>query len=71
MKTKLAIAVIVAAAAAWGTHATATPECAHANYRCGLKPLPPLGCKRSDAVCICERSGDYGQTRCRWVWVGC
>lgn len=30
---------------------------------CGLKPLPPLGCSNSDAVCMCDSAGN-----CHWVW---
>lgn len=33
------------------------------NLRCGLKPLPPLGCKSSDAVCMCDSDGN-----CQWVF---
>lgn len=33
------------------------------NWQCGLKPLPPLGCKNDQAVCICSQSG------CEWVWI--
>jgi len=39
---------------------------AYANMKCGLKPLPPLGCSSSDAVCQCDSNGN-----CQWVFVGC
>ena len=35
------------------------PEAA-GSLRCGLKPLPPIGC---DYICVCE----HGE--CRWVQV--
>ena len=71
MKTKLLFAAALAMAATWSTHASVPPP-ASANYKCGIKPLPPLGCKRSDAVCICERTGPYGSGEtCRWVFMGC
>jgi hypothetical protein len=38
------------------------PPRACAQMGCGLKPIPPLGCKYSDAVCRCDGSG------CEWVW---
>ncbi len=33
------------------------------NMACGLKPLPPLGCSSSSAVCLCDASG-----ACKWVF---
>lgn len=31
------------------------------NFKCGLKPLPPLGCDSDNAVCVCDRNGN-----CSW-----
>ena len=28
------------------------------NFQCGLKPLPPFGCKSEDPVCVCDRDGN-------------
>lgn len=36
---------------------------AHANIQCGIKPIAPLGCQSSDAVCVCDRNGN-----CEWEW---
>ena len=36
------------------------------NFQCGLKPLPPFGCKSEDAVCVCDRDGN-----CQWQFIGC
>ena len=33
------------------------------NMACGLKPMPPLGCSSSSAVCLCDASG-----ACKWVF---
>lgn len=33
------------------------------SFSCGVPPIPPIGCKHTDAVCICEENGN-----CRWVW---
>lgn len=30
---------------------------------CGFHGFPPMGCKDSDAVCICDANGN-----CRWEW---
>lgn len=32
-----------------------------ANFKCGLKPLPPLGCKVGR--CVCDQNGN----NCQWV----
>jgi hypothetical protein len=37
---------------------------AASSLACGLKPLPPLGCSSSGAVCVCDADGN-----CRWVFV--
>lgn len=29
-----------------------------------LEPLPPIGCDRLKAVCICHSTGD-----CHWEWI--
>jgi len=68
---KYAIAMMMIVVGQGGAHLM-QPEPVRANYKCGMKPLPPLGCKRSDAVCICERTGPYGSGEtCRWVFMGC
>jgi hypothetical protein len=36
------------------------------NLSCGLMPIPPVGCSRSNAQCVCDASG-----RCQWVFTGC
>jgi hypothetical protein len=41
---------------------TATP--AHANLACGIPPIPPIGCSRDQAICLCN---DYGN--CEWVFM--
>ena len=38
--------------------------------RCGLKPLKPLkplGCKRLELQCWCDKPGLGG--RCKWQWI--
>lgn len=35
---------------------------------CGIKPIapiPPIGCKRMAAECVCDSSGQH----CGWQWV--
>jgi hypothetical protein len=34
-----------------------------ANIKCGIKPIPPIGCDRDDAVCVCDSNGN-----CQWVF---
>ena len=36
---------------------------AYANWQCGIKPLPPLGCSYDDAQCVCSGNS------CQWVYV--
>jgi len=36
------------------------------SLACGARPIPPLGCKRENAVCICDEDGE-----CYWAFVGC
>lgn len=60
MKKLVLILTVFAAIAAL----YAAQNIACANYACGLKPLPPLGCSMSDAVCICDNAGN-----CQWVWI--
>lgn len=45
------------------TALTLTAGTAYANFQCGIKPLPPLGCEWSDAQCVC--SGGH----CEWVFI--
>jgi len=33
------------------------------NLQCGIPPIPPIGCDRDDAVCVCDRNGN-----CQWLW---
>jgi|HubBroStandDraft_6_1064221.scaffolds.fasta_scaffold32211_5 hypothetical protein len=35
------------------------------SLQCGLKPLPPVGCKSEKARCICDADGD----NCQWEFV--
>lgn len=42
----------------------ALPTSAHANLKCGLKPLPPLGCYGKPAMCYCDANGN-----CQWVYI--
>jgi hypothetical protein len=35
------------------------------SVKCGLQPLPPLGCKPAKARCICNSDG----SDCRWEFV--
>ena len=32
------------------------------NIKCGLPPLPPLGCSIGDAECVCTEG------ECYWIW---
>ena len=34
-----------------------------ANFRCGLKPLPPLGCRVG--ACVCDSNGN----NCQWTFI--
>ena len=45
---------------------TLASTAAYANMQCGIKPIPPIGCSSSNAVCQCDSSGN-----CQWVFVGC
>jgi hypothetical protein len=31
------------------------------SIRCGIKPIPPIGCKAEDAHCVCTAQG-----QCHW-----
>lgn len=33
------------------------------TVQCGIKPIAPIGCKSSDAVCVCDADGN-----CQWVF---
>ncbi|MCU0613261.1 MAG: hypothetical protein MUE60_15935 [Candidatus Eisenbacteria bacterium] len=33
------------------------------GFGCGLKPLPPLGCRYDAARCYCDDEGN-----CQWIW---
>lgn len=33
------------------------------GFGCGLKPLPPLGCRYDAARCYCDDEGN-----CEWIW---
>ena len=37
-----------------------------ANYKCGVKPVPPVGCSYEDAICVCDSDGN-----CAWFFAGC
>ena len=63
MKTAINILIGLAVVAALSIE-PAVPAVAPVEARaCGFKPFPPFGCKRSDAVCICDDRG------CHWVWI--
>ncbi len=42
----------------------------YANFTCGLKPLPPLGCKSQSAQCVCSTDSE-GREYCQWVFTDC
>ncbi len=33
------------------------------QYKCGIKPITPIGCDGRSARCVCDSSG-----ACRWVF---
>lgn len=37
------------------------------NIKCGIRPITPLGCSKSNAVCVCDSSG----RECEWIFIGC
>ncbi len=63
---RLATLIALIAGALMLSSATPSPACA-ALGTCGLKPLPPLGCKDLCAQCQCDATG----SDCRWVWNCC
>ena len=38
-----------------------------ANALCGMRPVPPMGFKKTDAVCMCLENPPRRAT-CKWVW---
>jgi len=43
---------------------TLTPVDPELKGRCGLPPLPPLGCSNDQKMCVCDR-----ERNCEWVFV--
>jgi hypothetical protein len=42
----------------------ATVGTAHAqSIQCGIRPIPPIGCKMNSARCVCNAQG-----QCDWVF---
>lgn len=39
---------------------------ATANYGCGIRPIPPIGCTGTWPTCVCDEDGN-----CVWVFIGC
>jgi len=33
---------------------------------CGIMPIPPLGCKKENAKCVCNADGE-----CSWIFENC
>ncbi len=43
-----------------------TPFAITASIKCGIKPIPPIGCSSASAQCVCDADGN-----CNWVFIGC
>lgn len=36
------------------------------NLQCGVRPIPPVGCKMSSIMCVCD-----AYKTCQWVFTDC
>lgn len=55
--------IMIAAAIMAGIGWTTPVFAQFGSLQCGLRPLPPLGCRYENARCVCDASGN-----CQWVF---